>query len=114
MVQRGKDPGRGMWGFPGGHVEPGETARAAAIRELREETNVTAAAIDYLTCVDVITDTHHYLIAAVVCRYLKGTPLAGDDAADARWFTPQELDALGPKLLPNAANLARRVADDQA
>ncbi len=42
LVQRGKMPDAGLWGFPGGHVEPGETALAAAVRELREETGVRA------------------------------------------------------------------------
>ena len=38
LVQRGKAPDLGLWGFPGGHVEPGESAEAAALRELHEET----------------------------------------------------------------------------
>ena len=66
MAERGKDPGRGLWGFPGGHVEFGETGLEAAVRELREETTVLAEAVQYLTCVDVITERHHFLIAAVI------------------------------------------------
>ena len=42
LVQRGKQPSAGMWGFPGGHLELGETALQAAARELHEETGVTA------------------------------------------------------------------------
>ena len=38
LVRRGKDPDRGLWGCPGGHVEPGETLLQAVVRETLEET----------------------------------------------------------------------------
>ncbi len=97
MVQRGKNPGRGLWGFPGGHVEFGETGLAAAQRELLEETGVRAQATCYLTNVDAIgradsQDTsYHYLIAAVTCEYVDGEPLAADDAAAAEWVHKDEV-----------------------
>lgn len=92
LAQRGKAPDRGLWGFPGGHVEPGETAMEAACRELREETGLTARAVEYLTNVDVIRRdpagkvTAHYLLAAVLCTAPSGTPAAADDAQDVAWF----------------------------
>ena len=42
LARRRKEPDAGLWGYPGGHVELGETALAAAARELLEETGVTA------------------------------------------------------------------------
>ena len=54
LVQRRNPPDAGLWGFPGGHVNWGETALAAAARELREETGVIATPIDYLTNIDLI------------------------------------------------------------
>lgn len=99
MVQRGKAPNAGLWGFPGGHVEWGETALEAAVRELDEETGVTATATGYLTCLDVIGRdgqdhvSHHYLLAAVLCEYVTGTPVAADDAADAAWVPLAEIAA---------------------
>src|SRR5690554_2944487 len=54
LVRRAKPPDRGMWGFPGGRIEPGETAAEAAVRELREETGVDASAGRVLTAIDVI------------------------------------------------------------
>lgn len=107
LVQRGKDPGRGLWGFPGGHVEFGETAQAAAVRELREETTVEAAAIEYLTCVDVIGQGHHFLIAAVLCRYISGQARAMDDAADTKWVTLAELEAGDLPLSPDVIRVAQ-------
>ena len=100
LVQRGKAPGKGLWGFPGGHVEPGETGLAAAARELLEETGVTATPLRYITNADVLIRddagqlTHHYLLAAVLCDYISGTPVAADDAADARWVPLDRIEEL--------------------
>ena len=100
LVKRKKEPNANTWGFPGGHVELGETALAAAERELQEETGVIGRAARYLTNVDVITRDDaghvqfHYLLAAVLCTYESGTPQAADDAADAGWFSEQEVAKL--------------------
>lgn len=99
LAKRRKNPDSGLWGFPGGHVELGETALAAAARELREETGVTAEPIDYLTNIDVVlydldgAVAVHYLLAAVLCDYVSGTVQAADDVSDARWFDCDDIRA---------------------
>lgn len=91
LVQRRNPPNAGTWGFPGGHVELGETALEAAVRELAEETGVIATPIRYLTNIDGIHRDaqgqilHHFLLAAVLCTYVSGTPKADDDALNAAW-----------------------------
>lgn len=97
LVQRGKDPGRGRWGFPGGHIEPGEAASAAALRELHEETGVIGEDPAYFTCVDVIdhhpdgTLAYHYLLVVVTCRFVSGVPTPADDAAAAQWVAAADV-----------------------
>lgn len=108
LVQRRNPPDAGLWGFPGGHVEPGETALAAAARELFEETGVIATPRRYIDNIDVIERgpdgalRHHFLLAAVLCDYVSGTPLAGDDAMDARWVS---YDAVFSGALPLSAQV---------
>lgn len=92
LVRRANPPDAGLWGFPGGKIEFGEPVARAAVRELREETHVEARAVDVVTTVDVIEDgidpatAHHYVLIAVLCRWIAGEPLAADDALEARWF----------------------------
>ncbi|WCR10428.1 NUDIX hydrolase [Paracoccus stylophorae] len=92
LARRRNPPDAGLWGFPGGHVDPGETALAAAVRELAEETGIVATPRVYLDNVDLIrrdadgTLRFHFLLAAVLCDYVSGQPVAADDALDAAWW----------------------------
>lgn len=97
LVKRKNEPDAGLWGFPGGHVELGETALAAAARELREETSVIATPVAYLTNLDIITHhsdgtvAFHFLLAAVLCNFQSGEPVPDDDALDAAWVSFQDV-----------------------
>lgn len=100
LVRRANPPDAGHWGFPGGRIEPGETLAAAALRELREETGVEAEAVGVLTALDVLAHdaggalAHHFVLIAQLCRWRAGEPVAGDDAQEARWVTPEEMAKL--------------------
>ncbi|MFT3689679.1 NUDIX hydrolase [Paenirhodobacter sp.] len=91
LVQRRNAPDAGLWGFPGGKIEPGETLTEAALRELQEETGLTGRAGEVITALDALshapdgTLAHHYVLIAVRISGVTGAPVAADDAADARW-----------------------------
>ncbi|MEN4769778.1 NUDIX domain protein (plasmid) [Duffyella gerundensis] len=95
LVQRSKEPQKGTWGYPGGSVEPGETLHDAALRELMEETGVTARVGPLIDVVEVIGcdpagHHHHFVLIALLCHYLEGELQAGDDAADCCWVPFRE------------------------
>ena len=95
VIQRGHDPGAGLWSIPGGRIEPGETDAQALVRELLEETNMQVKVGKLIGRVQrpglggAVIDIRDY--AATVTG---GTLRAGDDAADARWVTAAELGRL--------------------
>lgn len=97
LVKRGKDPGRGYWAIPGGGVELGESLAEAAEREIKEETGVIIRAREPVYTFEVIQrgpEGHirfHYVIVDLVADYLTGEPCPADDAHDAGWFSPDEV-----------------------
>ena len=99
MVKRGRPPFAGLWSLPGGHIEPGERTREAAVREVAEETGI-AARIDGLADVaDAISEAGgmvaaHYIITVYYGVWLSGEPCAASDAAEARFVPLAEIGRL--------------------
>lgn len=100
LVRRGRAPLAGLWSLPGGRIESGETARAAALRELAEETGCTAAIAGLVDVHDILVRdaggrlAAQFVLTVFAARWTAGEPVAGDDAAAAAWFDAAAIDAL--------------------
>ena len=96
LIRRGTPPRLGEWSLPGGRIEPGEKAIDAALRELREETGVEARIVGLIDVVDGVFPEidRHYVLIDYAARWLSGEPVAGDDAAEARFVALDEVEAL--------------------
>ncbi len=87
LVQRGHDPGKGLWSIPGGRVEPGESDSQAVARELAEETGLTVTVGRLVgTVTRPAAAGRVYEIHDYECQVTGGSPAAGDDAAAVAWF----------------------------
>jgi len=89
LIRRGKAPRQGQWSIPGGRMEFGETMHAAALRELSEETGVTAEILGLIDVFDSVEPAFewHGVLIDFAARWTGGEPIAGDDAAEAA-FVP--------------------------
>lgn len=96
LIERGLEPFKGRWAFPGGFIKMDESAEEGALRELQEETGLTGAYIkQFHTFTDPNRDPRERVItiayyALVRIQDVKG----GDDAAKAQWFDLDEVPAL--------------------
>lgn len=97
LIQRGADPFKGAWAFPGGFMNMDETTEQCAIRELEEETGLKVATVHQIGAYSKVdrdprgrTITVAYLAIIDSPEEVKGQ----DDAANAEWFPITELPHL--------------------
>ena len=100
LVQRGIEPGRGLWAIPGGTLKLGETLQECAAREILEETGITIVVGQCIYVFDLIERDDagkikfHFVVVDFAALYVSGEPKGADDAVDARFLSPSELTAL--------------------
>lgn len=96
LIQRGRDPYKGCWAFPGGFLNIEESAEEGALRELQEETGITGVTLhQFHTFTDPNRDSRERVISIAYYGVMDICEVKGDDdAADARWFPTDNLPPL--------------------
>lgn len=100
LVRRGQAPSKGLWSVPGGRLLDGEDVRAGCERELLEETGLRVTASRLVGTVERdAPDGRLYVIDDLLCALTDAAPgstppepIAGDDAADAAWFSRSDVE----------------------
>lgn len=90
-AQRGYGDYKDRWEFPGGKVQPGESAEAAIVREIREELRVTIKPEKLVTTVEYDYPTFHLTMHCFISSIVEGEIELVEHEA-MRWLTPNALD----------------------
>lgn len=97
LIERKHDPFRGCWAFPGGFMNMDETADAAAVRELREETGLEISEVHQVGAfTEVDRDPRERVVTIAFYAEIERVQAvrAADDAGRARWFSLRQLPDL--------------------
>lgn len=97
LERRGQPPAQDTWALPGGLIEVGETAEAAVVREVQEECSIEVRPGPVLGLFEpILADPggrirYHFVVIDFLAHYVRGELVSGDDAAEVRWVSPEDL-----------------------
>lgn len=97
LIQRGNEPYKGCWAFPGGFMNMEETAKECAVRELKEETGLTVKQIQQIGAYSKVDRDPRGRTISIAYLAIVDAPIAVsgmDDAAKAAWFPLSSLPNL--------------------
>ncbi len=96
LIERGLEPYKGMWAFPGGFMRIDETAEQCAIRELKEETGMVLTQVRQLGAFSGVHRDPRERVVTIAFYALarQSEVIGGDDAAHARWWPIKEIPQL--------------------
>lgn len=114
LAKRTKPPFQ--WSFPGGQIEPGESAQAAAIREAREEVSIEIEIVAQAGEREVTLPDRRYLISVFAARLVSGEARTGPEAGEIAWCDPSEIVSFDatPELTAHAITARKLVFDPKA
>lgn len=92
-TQRGYGEFKDGWEFPGGKIEPGETAEEALVREIREELDTEISVGKLIDRIEYDYPTFHLSMDCFWCEIQSGDPVL-KEAEDAKWLTKETLDSV--------------------
>jgi 8-oxo-dGTP diphosphatase len=118
MIRRGRGANAGLWAVPGGKVDWGETMRAAAIREVREETGLEVRLGPVVWVGDAIgpgdPPAWHFTLVDFLAEVVGGEAAASDDALDVRWVPLDEAASYSlTATMPELIDILRRRAEEE-
>ena len=96
LIERGQEPHKARWAFPGGFVRMDESCEEGALRELQEETNMSCSYMEqFRTYSNPNRDPRERVITVAYLALVKTQEVqAGDDASKAQWFDINEIPQL--------------------
>jgi len=108
LAARTRPPAENLFSLPGGVVEAGESLHEAALRELREEVDVSARIVAFNDHVEIVERDddgrarHHFVVASFVARWSAGEGTPGPEAGAVRWVAVRDIGAVSgtPQLAP--------------
>lgn len=112
LVRRGRGAARGLYAFPGGRCEAGESAEDAARRELTEETGLMAGKLVLLRRIEIEGEDMVYELDVFRAHEAAGDAVAGDDAESLGWYTIGEMERLD--ITASTLEFAREIAASQS
>lgn len=92
-TQRGYGEFKDGWEFPGGKIEPGETAEEAIVREIKEELDTEVEVIELLDTVEYDYPNFHLSMGCFICKIKSGDLVLKEHEA-AKWLTKDTLGSL--------------------
>lgn len=110
-TQRGYGEFKDGWEFPGGKIEPGETAEEALVREIREELDTEISVGKLIDRIEYDYPTFHLSMDCFWCEILSGD-LVLKEAEDAKWLTKETLDSVD--WLPADITLIEQIREELA
>lgn len=108
-TQRGYGEFKDGWEFPGGKIEPGETAEEALVREIREELDTEISVGKLIDRIEYDYPTFHLSMDCFWCEILSGAPVL-KEAEDAKWLTKETLDSVD--WLPADITLIEQIREE--
>lgn len=108
-TQRGYGEFKDGWEFPGGKIEPGETAEEALVREIREELDTEISVGKLIDRIEYDYPTFHLSMDCFWCEIQSGDPVL-KEAEDAKWLTKETLDSVD--WLPADITLIEQIREE--